>query len=95
MTKFAGCHTVYGMKMTMHIDEELLQRVMDRFGFVSKTETVEAALKEMERRYKLQELLDEPVEWGENELRDSVAPGYDPLAMRVAESSGYYGHGKK
>lgn len=83
------------MKMTMHIDEELLQRVMDRFGFVSKTETVEAALKEMERRYKLQELLDEQVEWGENELRDSVVPGYDPLAMRVAESSGYYGHGKK
>jgi hypothetical protein len=84
------------MKMTMHIDVELLQRVMDRFGFVSKTETVEAALKEMERRYKLEEMLNEPVEWRKNELRDSVAPGYDPIAMRVAETSGYYGHaGKK
>lgn len=80
------------MKMTMHIDEELLESVMNHYGFVSKTETVDAALKEMDRRRRYQELFAEPVEWGENELRDSVAPGYDPIAMRVAESSGYYGH---
>lgn len=80
------------MKMTMHIDEELLKHVMEHYGFVSKTEAVHAALMELDRRRRYEELLNEPVEWGENELRDSVAPGYDPIAMRVAESTGYYGH---
>ena len=34
------------MKMTMHIDEELLDRVVKRFGCASKTEAVEMALKD-------------------------------------------------
>ncbi|MCH8528779.1 MAG: type II toxin-antitoxin system VapB family antitoxin [Kiritimatiellae bacterium] len=80
------------MKMTMHIDEDLLKNVMEYYDFVTKTEAVHAALLELDRRRRYDELLNEPVEWGENELRDSVAPGYDPIAMRVAESSGYYGH---
>ena len=31
------------MKMTMHIDEELLDRVIAAHGFASKTEAVEMA----------------------------------------------------
>ncbi len=84
------------MKMTMHIDEELLKRVMDEYGFASKTETVEAALKELDRRERLREFMAGHEEWGPDELKDAVAPGYDPIAMRVAESNGIYGHdGKK
>jgi len=78
----------------MHIDEDLLKRVIDEYGFASKTEAVEAALKELDRRTRLEAFLKEPVEWEPGELSNSVAPGYDPLAMRVAESSGYYGHSK-
>ena len=43
-------HTKYGMKMTMHIDEELLDRVIESYGFASKTEAVEMALREMDRK---------------------------------------------
>lgn len=80
------------MKMTMHIDEDLLSRVMDEYGFTTKTEAVDAALKELDRRERLKAFLEEPVEWEPGEIKNSVAPGYDPIAMRVAESSGYYGH---
>lgn len=83
------------MKMTMHIDEDLLKRVMDEYEFVTKTEAVEAALKELDRRTRLEAFLKEKVEWGPDELKNSVAPGYDPIAMRVAETSGYYGHSGK
>ena len=29
LDKAMPCHTLYGMKMTMHIDEALLRRVME------------------------------------------------------------------
>lgn len=92
---YTSCHTLYGMKMTMHIDEHLLKRVMAQYGFASKTETVETALKELDRRIRLEAFVSEPVEWEPDELKNAVAPGYDPIAMRVAESSGYYGHDPK
>ena len=38
------CHTLYGMKMTMHIDEGLLNRVIALYGCASKTEAVNRAL---------------------------------------------------
>jgi hypothetical protein len=41
------------MKMTMHIDEELLKRVMEGTGAASKTEAVRLALSEMDRKMKL------------------------------------------
>lgn len=39
--------------MTMHIDEELLKRVMEATGAASKTEAVRIALTEMDRKTKL------------------------------------------
>lgn len=45
------------MKMTMHIDEELLDRVVKRFGCASKTEAVEMALKEMDRKARFRDLV--------------------------------------
>ncbi len=44
------------MKMTMHIDEDVLDRVMKITGAPTKREAVEIALKEMARRHKLKEL---------------------------------------
>ena len=43
------------MKMTMHIDEDVLAEVIETFGYVSKTDAVNGALKEMIRKKKLQE----------------------------------------
>ena len=47
------CHIRYGMKMTMHIDEALLKRVVEAYGCESKTEAVEMALREMEQLFRI------------------------------------------
>jgi Arc/MetJ family transcription regulator len=41
------------MKMTLHIDEALLARVMAATGTASKTKAVDLALREMDRRDQL------------------------------------------
>jgi Arc/MetJ family transcription regulator len=92
-----GCHTtygfhiVYGMKMTMHIDEKLLASVMKEYGFESKTEAVEKALWEMDRRAKLARFAKEGLGLTPEELADAVDPDYDLMAMRVAEIPPKYG----
>ena len=79
------------MKMTMHIDEVLLARVMDTYGFTNKTEAVDTALKEMDRREKLRAYADTGLGMTAEELRDSVDENYDLMALRVAETPPNYG----
>lgn len=86
-----SCHTEYGMKMTMHIDDELLDRVMKAYGCESKTEAVEMALKEMDRRARLAELMKKGLGFAPGELAASVDPNYDLEALRVAEAPAEYG----
>lgn len=73
------------MKMTMHIDEDLLEEVIETFGCASKTEAVDFALRELVRKKRLKRLLKEGMGMTPEELRNSVEPGYDPTALRVAE----------
>jgi hypothetical protein len=73
------------MKMTMHIDEKLLASVMEEYGFESKTEAVEKALWEMDRRAKLARFAKEGLGLTPEELANSVDPDYDPIALRVME----------
>ena len=80
-----GC-IEYSMKMTMHIDDELVTRVMENYGFVTKTDAVDAALKEMDRRAKLKEFATTGLGLSEEELRRSVDENYDLTALRVAET---------
>lgn len=94
-----GCHTEYGMKMTMHIDEALLKRVMDEYGYESKTEAVEMALRELDRRMRFKEFGTKGLGMTPEELRDAVDPTYnpkdlseyDPLGFKVAEDPKKYG----
>ena len=79
------------MKMTMHIDEDLLKRVMEQYGFVTKTEAVEAALMELDRQNRYEAFVAEPCPFTPDDFGNAVAPGYDPLAMRVAEKPDGYG----
>ena len=98
-TNDAPSHTRYGMKMTMHIDEALLKRVMEAYECETKTEAVEMALREMDRRVRFKELGMRGLEMTPDELRASVAPGYnpkdlstyDPLGTKVAETPTKYG----
>lgn len=66
------------MKMTMHIDEELLARVMADYDFETKTEAVEAGLKELDRRKRLAEFREHGLGLTPEELSEGVDPAYMP-----------------
>jgi hypothetical protein len=78
------------MKMTMHIDEALLERVIQLTGAASKTEAVSIALKEMDRRTRLAEFGRKGLGLTKAEMINAVDPSYDPIAMRVAEAGSNY-----
>lgn len=82
------------MKMTMHIDEELLDRVVKRFGCASKTEAVDMALREMDRKARFRDLVKTGLGLTPEELKSAVDPDYDIPAMRAAEPIPAYGSKK-
>ena len=61
----------------MHIDEALLERVMKDYDFPSKTEAVEAALKEMDRQMRIREFRKHGLGLTPDELGNAVDPNYD------------------
>lgn len=85
--------------MTMHIDEALLKRVMEAYECDTKTEAVEMALREMDRVAKMREFARNGLGLSPEELKNSVAPGYNPkdlstynpLGTKVAEEPPKYG----
>jgi Arc/MetJ family transcription regulator len=79
------------MKMTMHIDDALLERVIRLTGASSKTEAVSIALKEMDRRARLAEFGKNGIGLTKAEMLAAVDPSYDLMAMRVAEGGGQTG----
>jgi len=79
------------MKMTMHIDEALLARVMEATGTTSKTKAIDLALREMDRKAKLMNLSEAGLGLSADELRDAVDPAYDLEEMRRRETPVHYG----
>jgi Arc/MetJ family transcription regulator len=79
-------HILDGMKMTMHIDDGLLERVMAATGATSKTMAVDLALREMDRRAKLMKMCAEGLGLTADELHDAVDPAYDLEAMRRSDT---------
>ena len=59
------------MKMTMHINEDVLASVMEITGSSSKTAAVEKALTEMVRKHKLKSILREGMGMSADEIRNS------------------------
>jgi Arc/MetJ family transcription regulator len=78
--------------MTMHIDEALLERVMARYDLETKTDAVHYALRELDRRARLREVLEAGMGMSAAELKDSVYENYDLKSMRVAETPEPYKH---
>lgn len=74
------------MKMTMHIDEGILERVMRWSGAASKTEAVDLALKEMDRKARLAEIGKNGLGLSRAELLEAVDPSYDFMALQLAET---------
>ncbi len=83
------------MKMTMHIDEDVLDRVMKITGAKTKRAAVEIALNEMARRHKLKELFSQGLGLTGDQLAAEFAPGpadaLDNHGMQVAENPAPYG----
>ncbi len=83
------------MKMTMHIDEEVLDRVMKVTGAKTKTQAVELALTEMARRHKMKELFSQGLGLTPEELKAEFAPSaadaLDSHGLKVAEDQAKYG----
>ncbi len=76
-----------GMKLTLNIDDALLERVREATGATTKTEAIHYALREIDRRYRLRELLAEDIgltgaEW-RNAFDDSTL---EEETARVAET---------
>jgi len=83
------------MKMTMHIDEDVLARVMKITGAKTKTAAVETALNEMARRHKMKELFSAGLGLSPEELKNSFDPKSYPEEpqplMLVAEQPTSHG----
>jgi len=82
------------MKMTMHIDEEVLDRVMKITGAKTKRQAVEIALNDMARRHKMKELFTAGLGLTPDELKAAFANEPAPeatAATRVAEEKTPYG----
>jgi Arc/MetJ family transcription regulator len=73
------------MKMTMHIDDALLENVIQLTGASSKTEAVHIALREMDRKARLREYGRKGLGLTKAELMAAVDPAYDLMALRVAD----------
>ena len=77
--------------MTLHIDSELLERVMAATGASSKTMAIDLALREMDRKAKLMKLTSEGLGLSPDELRDAIDPEYDLMDLRRRENPVIYG----
>lgn len=81
--------------MTMHIDEDVLHRVMQVTGAKTKTQAVEIALTEMARRHKLKELLSQGLGLTPDQLKAEFAPSpsdqLDRPSLAVAEEGPAHG----
>lgn len=75
------------MKMTMHIDEDVLARVMKITGAGTKTEAVEIALKEMARRHKMKELFTAGLGLSADELRNAFDPASEAANAPDAQAA--------
>ena len=69
---------MYGMKMTLHIDDALLARVMEATGATSKTKAIDLALREMDRKAKLVALCSEGLGLAPSTV---VGMGADPVVL--------------
>lgn len=79
------------MKMTMHIDEDVLAAVVKITGVESKTKAVETALTEMVRRFRLKELGKKGLGLTPAELRNAWKDPFPEETLKAAEAPAVYG----
>jgi len=83
------------MKMTMHIDEELLAEVMKATGAKSKTEAVNLALRKVARRFSQREGLRKGLGMSPEEIAATYDADFAEKAMMVVAERSRVTYGKK
>jgi Arc/MetJ family transcription regulator len=78
------------MKLTINLDDALLNRVVEITGASTKTEAITIALREIDRKARLISVLREGVGASPDELRDMFDSASDPGLLRVAEPMAPY-----
>ncbi len=81
------------MKITLNVDSELLDRVVKSTGSKTKTAAIDLALREMDRRARLTEVLNEGLGMTPEELSGMFDPASDPMTLRAAEDPAKYNIG--
>ncbi len=78
------------MKITLNVDANLLRRVVKSTGSKTKTAAIDYALREMDRRARLTEVLGRGSGLSGDALATLFDPASDPVALRAAEDSAPY-----
>ncbi|HKK18706.1 MAG TPA: type II toxin-antitoxin system VapB family antitoxin [Opitutales bacterium] len=78
------------MKITLNVDDALLDRVVDSTGAKTKTAAIDFALREVDRRTELTKVLARGSGISGEELATLFDPASDPAVMRVAEDPADY-----
>ena len=79
------------MKMTMHIDGDVLNEVVRITGVASKTKAVEAALTEMVRKHRFHEIARKGLGLTPEELKNVWEDPFPKETRKVAEEPPVYG----
>ncbi|MEM9479292.1 MAG: type II toxin-antitoxin system VapB family antitoxin [Verrucomicrobiota bacterium] len=79
------------MKLTVNLDNALLERVVKITGASTKTEAIHTALREVDRRARLIEVLREGDGATAEERGSLFDPASDPEKLRAAEEPSAYG----
>ncbi|MEY4483997.1 MAG: hypothetical protein RL693_1449 [Verrucomicrobiota bacterium] len=79
------------MKITLNIDDGLLERVMKASGIKSKTGVIDHVMREWDRRYRLKRLSEISLGFTDEQVANAFDPNYDLMAMRLAETPISYG----
>lgn len=78
------------MKITLNVDDALLDRVVESTGAKTKTAAIDFALREVDRRAQLTKALARGSGISGKELTKLFDPASDPATMRVAEDPADY-----
>lgn len=72
------------MKITLNVDDRLLRRVVKSTGSKTKTAAIDYALREMDRRARLTEVLGRGTGLSGDALAAMFDPASDPVGLRAA-----------
>jgi hypothetical protein len=80
------------MKITLNVDDALLGRVVKTTGSKTKTAAIDYALREIDRRARLTEVLGRGSGVSGDALATMFDPASDPMTLRAAEDPAKYNY---